>query len=111
MAQAFDPNRWTLRTQEAVQSAVESARGQSHPEVTPEHLLAALLGQEEGVVIPTLQRAGMAPMSVRNRVEDALAAMPHAYGGADPPPSRDARHLPARAHEEREGPPHQYPPP
>ena len=43
MPMAFDPNRWTLRTQEAVQAAVEMARTQSHPEVTPDHLVTALL--------------------------------------------------------------------
>src|SRR5438270_8359 len=60
MAMAFDPNRWTLRTQEAVQAAVETARSQSHPEVTPDHLVAALLGQEEGVVLPVLGKVGKA---------------------------------------------------
>src|SRR2546423_15550370 len=88
MAQAFDPNRWTLRTQEAVQSAVESARGQNHPEVTPDHLLAALLGQEEGVVLSVLQRAGVAPLTIRNRTEDALDRLAKAYGGAEPQLSR-----------------------
>ena len=63
MAMAFDPNRWTLRTQEAVQAAVEMARTQSHPEVTPDHLLAALLGQEEGVVLPVLAKVGLAPLT------------------------------------------------
>src|SRR5258706_80180 len=67
MAMAFDPNRWTLRTQEAVQAAVEMARGQAHPEVTPDHLVAALLTQEEGVVLPVLGKVGVAPLSLRNR--------------------------------------------
>ena len=44
---AFDPNRWTIKTQEAFQAASELCRAGSHPEVTPDHLLMALLGQEE----------------------------------------------------------------
>ena len=52
----LDPNRWTLKTQEAFQAATDNARAHSQPEVTPEHLLAALLGQHEGVVLAVLQR-------------------------------------------------------
>src|SRR6478609_4706231 len=78
---ALDPNRWTLKTQEAVNSAVEAARPSSHPEVTPDHLLAALLRQEEGVVLPILEKVGTAPLVLRNRADDALARLPKAYGG------------------------------
>src|SRR5437588_11348004 len=90
---ALDPNRWTLKTQEAFQAAVDQARARNHPEVTPDHLLAALLGQEEGVVLPMLERAGVAPLTIRNRVEDALAKLPKAYGGAEPQLGRAARDL------------------
>jgi ATP-dependent Clp protease ATP-binding subunit ClpB len=91
MAMAFDPNRWTLRTQEAFQAAAEAAQAQSHPEVTPDHLLAALLGQEEGVVLAVLQKVGVAPLSVRNKVGEALARLPKAYGGQAPQISRELR--------------------
>ncbi|MGY1721234.1 ATP-dependent Clp protease ATP-binding subunit [Blastococcus sp. SYSU DS0552] len=80
MAGAFDPNRWTRRTQEAVQAAVERARQESHPEVTPDHLVAALLGQEDGVVLPLLQKAGIGIPGLRDRVTEALDRLPHAYG-------------------------------
>ncbi|HEX6476145.1 MAG TPA: Clp protease N-terminal domain-containing protein, partial [Acidimicrobiales bacterium] len=81
MAMAFDPNRWTIRTQEAFQAAVGLARERSNAEVTPDHLLAALVGQQEGVVLPILQRVGVAPLTVRNQVEEALSRLPRAYGG------------------------------
>ncbi len=87
---ALDPNRWTLKTQEAFAAAVEAARTRSHPEVTPDHLLSALVGQTDGVVLPTLQRAGVAPLALRNRIEEALARLPRAYGGAEPRLSREA---------------------
>jgi ATP-dependent Clp protease ATP-binding subunit ClpB len=77
---ALDPNRWTLKTQEAFNQAVEVARANNNPEVTPDHLLAALLGQEEGVVLPILQRVGQAPLSLRNRVDEVIAKLPKAYG-------------------------------
>ncbi len=91
MATPFDPNRWTIKTQEAFQAAAAQARDNDHPEVTPEHLLSALLSQPEGVVLPVLERAGLAPLSVRNRVADALAKLPKAYGGAEPQLSRALR--------------------
>jgi ATP-dependent Clp protease ATP-binding subunit ClpB len=77
---ALDPNRWTRKTQEAFGSAVELARAANHPEATPDHLLSALLGQPEGVVLPLLERAGISPLAARNAVSDALARLPKAYG-------------------------------
>ena len=78
---ALDPNRWTLRTQEAVNSAIALARDAANPEVTPDHLLLALLGQAEGVVLPIVQKVGIAPAQLRNRADEAVAALPKAYGG------------------------------
>jgi ATP-dependent Clp protease ATP-binding subunit ClpB len=76
----MDPNRWTLKTQEAVNAAVSRAAELHNPEVTPDHLLAALLGQAEGVVLPILEKVGAAPSALRNRTEEALAKQPKAYG-------------------------------
>jgi ATP-dependent Clp protease ATP-binding subunit ClpB len=78
---ALDPNRWTLKTQEAFTAAVESARTNSNPEVTPDHLLAALLRQEGGIVLPVLQKVGASPLSLRNAADEAVAKLPSAYGG------------------------------
>jgi ATP-dependent Clp protease ATP-binding subunit ClpB len=77
---ALDPNRWTLKTQEAFNAAIGRATADSNPEVTPDHLLAALLGQSEGVVLPILEKVGAAPASLRNKVEEDLARLPKAYG-------------------------------
>ncbi len=78
---ALDPNRWTLKTQEAFNSALESARAASHSEVTPEHLLMALLSQEDGLALPLLNRLGVSPLSLRNRLAEELSRLPRAYGG------------------------------
>ena len=78
---AVDPNRWTRKTQEAFNAAVELARSNRNAEATPDHLLAALLGQPEGVVLPLLERAGLSPLSARNAVADAISRLPKAYGG------------------------------
>jgi ATP-dependent Clp protease ATP-binding subunit ClpB len=80
MPNAFDPNRWTRKTQEAVQQAIDLARSGSAPEVTPDHLTAALLAQTDGVVLPLLQKAGIPLPSLRTRVDQALARLPRSYG-------------------------------
>jgi ATP-dependent Clp protease ATP-binding subunit ClpB len=95
-----DPNRWTLKTTEAVNAAVAAARAASHPEVTPEHVLLALLGQEGTVVLPVLQKVGLAPLTLRNRLTDSTDRLPRAYG-SDPQMSRDLRDALERANGER----------
>ncbi|KAG1648055.1 hypothetical protein GQR58_030113 [Nymphon striatum] len=42
----------------------------------PVHLLTTLVGQADGVVLPILQRVGVAPASLRNRLEDTLSKLP-----------------------------------
>ena len=77
---AMDPNRWTIKTQEAFNAATDLARQRSNPEVTPDHLLAALLRQEEGVVLPVLTKVGRQPLALRNAADEAVAKLPQAYG-------------------------------
>ncbi|HET7721386.1 MAG TPA: Clp protease N-terminal domain-containing protein, partial [Acidimicrobiales bacterium] len=97
----LDPNRWTQKTQEAVATAIDLARQRSHAEVTPEHLLAVLLAQEDGVVLPTLARAGVAAPALRQKVETALAKLAQAYGGGEPRLSRETRDVMDAADNER----------
>ena len=78
---ALDPNRWTLKTQEAFSAATELARSRANPEVTPDHMLAALLGAAEGVVLPIIQRVHTDVPALRNQVEDTLSKLPRAHGG------------------------------
>ncbi len=77
---ALDPNRWTIKTQEAVTAAIGRAKDDSHPEVTPDHLLSLLLSQPEGVVLPILTKVDRQPGKLRAETEAALAALPKAYG-------------------------------
>ncbi len=76
----LDPNRWTLKTREAFNDATAMAQSNSHPEVTPDHLLLALIGQADGVVLPVLQRTGVALPELRAQLEAALSQLPSAYG-------------------------------
>ena len=81
---ALDPSRWTLKTQAAMAASLEAARAASHPEVTPDHLLVALLGQQEGIVLPLVTSLGVAPLTLRNQAVAALDRLPHSYGGSEP---------------------------
>ncbi|WP_419918743.1 ATP-dependent Clp protease ATP-binding subunit [Candidatus Poriferisocius sp.] len=76
----LDPNRWTLKTREAFNDASTMAQSRSNPEVTPDHLLLALIGQTDGVVLPVLQRTGIALPELRSRLEAELVKLPSAYG-------------------------------
>jgi ATP-dependent Clp protease ATP-binding subunit ClpB len=84
-------DRFTVKSGEAIQSAARMAREAGHPEVAGVHLLAALLAQEEGIVAPVLEKAGVRPALLRDRVTDALARYARVEGGSEPAVSRDLR--------------------
>ena len=101
----LDPNRFTRKTGEALQSAQALAREQNHSQVTPEHLLAALVSQPEGVVLPVLERVGVPAKTVRDRVEEALQNLPKVYGqtAQQAQLSQDAYRILEAADQERTG--------
>ena len=100
----LDPNRFTRKTGEAIGAAQALARDRNNSQVTPEHLLAALVGQPEGVVLPVLERLGVAPKTVRDRVDESLGRLPQVYGATQQPAlSPDAYHLLEAADGERSG--------
>jgi ATP-dependent Clp protease ATP-binding subunit ClpB len=81
---ALDPKKWTLKTQEAISAAVDSAKANSNPELTPDHVLAALTRQDDTIVPSVLAKLGQAPLMIRNRADAAVAKLPKAYGGDEP---------------------------
>ena len=85
---ALDPKKWTTKTQQAVAAAQELAQTNANPEITPDHLLAALVRQDDSIVLPVLQKLGLAPLMVRNRADEAVARLPKAYGTSEPPLAR-----------------------
>jgi ATP-dependent Clp protease ATP-binding subunit ClpB len=87
----LNPERWTLKTQEAFSGAVERAKAASNAEVAPEHLLAAVLDQSDGIAGPILTRLGVEPAVVRARITEHLDRLPKAFGGAEPTMDRALR--------------------
>jgi ATP-dependent Clp protease ATP-binding subunit ClpB len=81
---ALDPKKWTLKTQEAMAAAIDQAKANSNPELTADHLLAALTRQDDTIVPAVLAKLGQAPLMVRNKADEAVARLPKAYGGDEP---------------------------
>jgi ATP-dependent Clp protease ATP-binding subunit ClpB len=79
---AIDPNKLTIKSQEAVRQAQQLAQARNHQMVEPAHLLYALLSDPDGVVYPLLQRLGQSPRALRDRVEELLDRIPKVYGPA-----------------------------
>jgi ATP-dependent Clp protease ATP-binding subunit ClpB len=73
-------DRFTIKSQEALQAAQRLAEGRRNPQLTPEHLLAVLLEQDAGVVVPVLRKLGVAPERLREQLNASLDALP-ALGG------------------------------
>src|ERR1700716_1723420 len=76
----FRPDRLTEKTQEAIQQAQTLAQEAQHQEITPEHLLLALLQQQDGTVPPILQQVGVDPARVASDVKAQLDQLPKVYG-------------------------------
>ena len=97
---AFDPNKWTLKTQEVFNKAVSSAREVANPEVTPDHLLSAMLSQPDSIVLPLLTKIGVQPAVLKRDLDAALARLPKSHG-SESTVGRSLRDLLERADAER----------
>src|ERR1700754_4103227 len=74
-------DKFTLRAQEAIQSAIELAERNQNQQVEPEHLLIAMLEQAEGIVRPLLGKIGANVAVVLNDTQAAVARFPRVQGG------------------------------
>jgi ATP-dependent Clp protease ATP-binding subunit ClpB len=78
-----------LKTQEAVAAAVDQAKALSNPELTPDHLMVAIVRQDDTIVPAVLAKLGQAPLMVRNAADEKVAKLPKAYGGDEPRMNRE----------------------
>ncbi len=78
-------NKLTVKAQEAVAEAQNLARGAGNPELTPEHLLLALLRQDGGIVTPILNKLGLNPGQIEAEVAGEVAKYSK-VGGASAEP-------------------------
>ncbi|NKB66300.1 MAG: ATP-dependent chaperone ClpB [Candidatus Latescibacteria bacterium] len=76
----MDTNKLTQKTQEALQGAQAKSLRYSHSEVDGEHLLAAMLEQNQGIVPRLCQRIGLSPQALHEKVEKELTKRPRVSG-------------------------------
>src|SRR3712207_2803013 len=68
----MDLNKLTEKAQEAIASAQRQAESRRNTQLEPEHLLLALVEQDAGVVPAVLQKLGVAPRQVAQRLETVI---------------------------------------
>jgi ATP-dependent Clp protease ATP-binding subunit ClpB len=86
-------DRLTVKTAEAIQEAANAARKNGNPAIEDLHLLAALLAQEEGIVVPILQKVGLNVARLGSELEAALGRLPKQSGGGQPTISRELNEI------------------
>ncbi len=75
-------DRFTLKAQEAVQEGQAIARQRGHQQVDGDHLLAALVEQKEGVIVPILQRLEVPSDQIKGELRELLEKKPQVSGPA-----------------------------
>src|SRR6202021_420946 len=78
-------DKFTVKSQEAIQQAQGLAAENGNPEVLPLHLMAALLEDKEGVVLPVLEKGGVPVQQMLAQVNAAIAKLPKVQGGGSQP--------------------------
>jgi len=76
--------RWeklTVKAQEAVQRGNDLASEHGNPELLPLHLLAALLEDKEGIILPVLEKIGIGPQAVLSGTYREIERLPKVSGG------------------------------
>jgi ATP-dependent Clp protease ATP-binding subunit ClpB len=73
-------NKFTIKSQEAVQNAQEIASSYGNQSVEPEHLLAALVQDSQGIVIPILQKLGANVNYIKIKVNEVVEKLPKIQG-------------------------------
>jgi ATP-dependent Clp protease ATP-binding subunit ClpB len=95
----INQDRLTVKSGEALNEAVSIARRAGNPMVYDLHLLLALLGQDEGIVVPVLQKLGVSVAALRDKAEKEAARYPK-QSDAQPNVSRELNQVFDRAEKE-----------
>ncbi|HEY3894844.1 MAG TPA: ATP-dependent chaperone ClpB [Pseudonocardiaceae bacterium] len=95
---SFNP---TTKTQSAISSAVQAASMAGNPDVTPAHLLGALLAQADGITAPLLAAVGADAAAVRSELDAVIGRLPSATGSTVAAPMFDRHALEAFGHAQK----------
>ncbi len=83
-------DKFTVKSQEAVQSASQLAAENGNPEILPLHLLTVLLADKEGVIPAVLEKIGVATDRLEARAQEAVNQLPKVSGSAAQPGASNA---------------------
>ncbi len=72
--------KFTIKTQEALQEASSIAIKNDNSEISTEHVLLALLEQQEGLVTPIVERIGIPSLDLQKKVKDIILSNPKVSG-------------------------------
>jgi ATP-dependent Clp protease ATP-binding subunit ClpB len=78
-------DKFTVKSQEAVQAASQIAGEHGNPELVTLHLLAALLADKESIVVPVLEKVGVPTAQLQAKVQEALEKLPKVSGASGQP--------------------------
>src|SRR5207248_5349879 len=81
---AMNIEHFTEKAREAVSDAAQLARQFNHNQVEVEHLLSALLAQEDGLVPQVIAKVGGNLLAAQRTINTELERMPQVYGGSEP---------------------------
>ncbi|MDX6657069.1 MAG: ATP-dependent Clp protease ATP-binding subunit ClpB, partial [Solirubrobacteraceae bacterium] len=99
----MNADRFTIKSQEALQAALALAVARKHSQVQPEHLLAVLLEQPDGMTLPVLRKLGASPDAIRAEANEILDGLPTLSTDAEPSTAPELLQiLRAAEHEMRE---------
>jgi ATP-dependent Clp protease ATP-binding subunit ClpB len=75
-------NKFTIKSQEALQNAQEIGSGYSNQSIEPEHLLASLVQDSEGVVVPILLKIGTNVNHLKIKINEVIERLPKVQGAS-----------------------------
>ena len=93
-------DQFTIKTQEALQEASSIANKNDNAEIAPEHVLQALLEQQDGLTVPVVERIGVSATELNNKVKDLVRSNPKVSGAAQVYFSSQTQKLLANAEKE-----------
>ena len=76
-------DRFTIKSQEALNEAQSVAEKYQHQQIDAEHMLLTLITQEGGIVTPMLQRIGANVSLMKGQIEEGLKKIPKVYGAGE----------------------------
>ncbi len=93
-------DQFTIKTQEALQEASSIANKNDNAEIAPEHVLEALLEQQDGLTVPVIERVGVSATELNNKVKELVRSNPKVSGAAQVYFSSQTQKLLANAEKE-----------